>query len=189
MRRIGWVLSLSLVAAVTACGGTKASSEAKTTPAVCPPPAVVATTAVASSAVPAVAVSSATIVPSVAVATTTSPAEKRAQKLSVTRLSIARDVKGHEPVDVGTRFDSKEPRLYAFIDVANPEKAVGEVTVEFQPPKGSARGNVTLKVGESERYRTWAFTRLAKDPGQWKAVVKNERGEVLAEESFEVFAI
>ena len=188
MRRIGWVLSLSLVAAVMACGGTKASSEAKTTPAVCPPPAVVATAAVAPSAVPAVAGSSATLAPSVALATT-SPAERHAQKLSVTRLSIARDVKGREPVDVGTRFDSKEPRLYAFVDVANPEKAAGEVTVEFLPPKGSARGNVTLKVGESERYRTWAFTRLAKDPGPWKAVVKNERGEVLAEESFEVFAI
>jgi hypothetical protein len=133
-------------------------------------------------------VSSATIPPSLA-AVTTSPSEKHAQKLTVTRLAIARDVKGREPVDVGTRFDSKEPRLFAFVDVANPEKAPGEITIEFQPPKGSARGNVSLKVGESERYRTWAFTRLAKDPGQWKAVVKNERGEVLAEESFEVFPI
>ena len=183
MRRIGWVLSLSLAAAVVACGGTNVPSEAKATP-----PAVVATTGAAPIAVPAVAVSSATLMPKVA-EVAASPAEKHAQKLSVTRFSVARDVKGREPVDVGTRFDSKEPRLYAFVDVANPEKAPGEITVEFQPPKGSARGNVTLKVGESERYRTWAFTRLARDPGQWKAVVKNERGEVLAEESFEVFAI
>lgn len=180
MRRIGWVLSLALV---IACGGTKASSDAKATP-----PAVVTTPVAAPSAVAAVAVSSATIVPKVAVVTP-SPTERHAQKLTVTRFAIARDVKGREPVDVGTRFDAKEPRLFAFVDVANPEKAQGEITVEFQPPKGSARGNVTLKVGESERYRTWAFTRLAKDPGSWRAVVKNDRGEILAEESFEVFAI
>jgi len=181
MRRIGWVLSLSLV---VACGGTKAPSEAKATP-----PVVVATTAPAPSAVPAVvAMSSATIAPKAADVAPRA-VEKHAQKLTVTRFAVARDVKGREPVDVGTRFDTTEPRLYAFVDVANPEKAPGEITVEFQPPKGSARGNVTLKVGESERYRTWAFTRLAKDPGQWRAVVKNDRGEILAEESFEVFAI
>ena len=188
MRRIGWVLSLSLVAAVVACGGTKASSEAKTTPAVCPPPAVVATTAAAPSAVPAVAASSATVAPSVAAVTDEPRGEARAEAVGDAPRDRARR-EGPRAGGRGHALRHDEPRLFAYVDVANPEKAPGEITVEFQPPKGSARGNVSLKVGESERYRTWAFTRLAKDPGQWKAVVKNERGEILAEESFEVFAI
>ena len=105
------------------------------------------------------------------------------------RFGVSDPCAGHGPQHGRGRGPPPGPRLFAFVDVANPEKAQGEITVEFQPPKGSARGNVTLKVGESERYRTWAFTRLAKDPGSWRAVVKNDRGEILAEESFEVFAI
>ncbi|WP_437279525.1 DUF2914 domain-containing protein [Sorangium sp. So ce375] len=111
-----------------------------------------------------------------------------AAELKVKRLVIAGGVKDREPVAPGTTFHVPEtPRLYAFLEVENRSDVEGEITVAFVPPGGGAPvGNVTLGVGPSPRWRTWAFTRGAQKAGEWTAVVRSETGEELARAPFEV---
>ncbi|XYH99045.1 DUF2914 domain-containing protein [Sorangium sp. So ce1128] len=113
---------------------------------------------------------------------------KGAAELKVKRLVVAAGVKDREPVAPGTTFHAPETeRLYAFIEIENRSEVEGEVTVAFVPPDGGAPvGNVTLGVGPSPRWRTWAFTRGARKPGEWTAVVRSETGEELARAPFEV---
>lgn len=111
-----------------------------------------------------------------------------AAELKVKRLVLAGGVKDREPVAPGTTFRAPETeRLYAFLEIENRSDVEGEVTVSFVPPDGGAPvGNVTLGVGPSPRWRTWAFTRGARRAGEWTAVVRSETGEELARAPFEV---
>ncbi|XXX77974.1 DUF2914 domain-containing protein [Sorangium sp. So ce134] len=113
---------------------------------------------------------------------------KGAAELKVKRLVLAEGVKDREPVAPGTTFRATETeRLYAFLEIENPSDVEGEVTVAFVPPDGGAPvGNVTLGVGPSPRWRTWAFTRGARKAGEWTAVVRSDTGEELARAPFEV---
>ena len=195
MRLAHLVLAFTTLAAgsLVACGGNKDASSASAP--TCPPAASVAPVAVATSA--PTTTSTATPSASVAVKVATpdpkdskgAKSDATAQKLSIGRIAIARDVKNREPIDVGTRFDTSEPKVFVFLDVRNTEKAPGTLFVEFVSPKAGARGDIELQVGSTDHYRTWAFTRLAKEPGTWKARIKNERGDVIAEQSFEVFSV
>jgi hypothetical protein len=123
----------------------------------------------------------------------TSPARALATHLVVKRLVVAHSVKDHEPVFPDTTFKVADAgRIYAFVEVENDEKASGEVFVSFEPTDGAPatrrapRGDVKLSVGTSPRWRTWAFTRAAKDVGSWVAVVRSANGEVLARAPFDV---
>jgi hypothetical protein len=109
-------------------------------------------------------------------------------RLSLNRLVVSTGVEGREPVGAGTTFDADESdRIYAFVDVSNPTRGASEIVVTFEPPDGSgARGNVTLDVGASPRWRTWAYTRGARVPGTWRAVVRTADGRELGEEKFEI---
>ncbi|WP_437734820.1 DUF2914 domain-containing protein [Sorangium sp. So ce1335] len=111
-----------------------------------------------------------------------------AAELKVKRLVVAAGVKDREPVEPGTTFRAPETeRVYAFVELENRSDVEGEVTVSFVPPDGGAPvGNVTLGVGPSPRWRTWAFTRGARRVGEWTAVVRSETGEELARAPFEV---
>ncbi|MGK3967095.1 DUF2914 domain-containing protein [Sorangium sp. So ce118] len=111
-----------------------------------------------------------------------------AAELKVKRLVVAAGVKDREPVAPGITFRAPETeRLYAFIELENRSDVEGEITVAFVPPDGGAPvGNVTLGVGPSPRWRTWAFTRGARKAGEWTAVVRSETGEELARAPFEV---
>lgn len=110
----------------------------------------------------------------------------KATKLAVKRITIAKGVKLHEPDGASDTFDSKTEKLYAFVEVDNPQKLPGEITVEFQPPSKKYEGRIALGVGESSRWRTWAFTRQAHETGEWTAIVRDERGHELAREKFTV---
>jgi hypothetical protein len=95
-------------------------------------------------------------------------------------------VEAREPQGADTIFDAGEKRVFAFVEVDNPERAPGDLRVQFVGPNGDAQPPVELSVGESPRWRTWAFTRRAHAPGTWKAIVRDERGRVLASTEFEV---
>ncbi len=195
MRPIVIALALPLVLTTLVAGCSSGKDVAQATAPTCPP-AAVATTAPATTT----AATPATVTPSATVASTKLDATPKpvaaktdptvtAKKLSISKIAIARDVKNREPVDVGTRFDSSEPKVFVFLDVHNTEKVPGKLFVEFVSPKKGAAGDIELSVGATDHWRTWAFTRLAKEPGTWKARVKNEQGEVIAEQSFEVFSV
>ena len=146
------------------------------------PPATIATTnAVAASPLP----------PAPAPATApakSAPATVAFARLSVKRIVVAKGVKGHEPVDPSSSFSAKDAgKIYAFVEVENKDRAPSEITVSFEPPGGgTSRGNVKLAVGGEPRWRTWAFTRTARDVGSWTAVVKDHRGDVIGRAPFEI---
>lgn len=107
--------------------------------------------------------------------------------LTVKRLVLSQAVKNREPVDPGSSFKSDSGKIYAFVELDNHGRAPGEIVVEFEPPGGGTpHGDVTLAVGAAARWRTWAYTRTARTPGSWTAVVKNRKGDVLARAPFEV---
>ena len=108
--------------------------------------------------------------------------------MSVKRLVVARGVLGREPKDPGTAFWKGDfDRLYAFVEVANPQKQESHIVVTFVPPAGkAAKGNVSLAVGASPRWRTWATSRAVDEKGTWTAVVSTDDGRELAREPFEI---
>jgi hypothetical protein len=192
-RMIPWISTLTLLTAtLTGCSEARtprAADEAQpSTPAVVAAPvqapAPVATASCPAPAVEAPAKAAAAVRPA---ARRADPAEV-AGKLKIKRLVLADEVKGREPVEAKTAFHAPETdRIYAFVEVENGAGEETEITVEFEPPGGgSARGNVTLNVGASPRWRTWAFTRGARVAGAWTAVVRAPDGKVLARAPFDV---
>jgi hypothetical protein len=130
----------------------------------------------------------ATQAPALVATTTAAPKVEapKATKLAVKRITIATGVANHEPKDATETVDAKTEKVYAFVEVDNPQKLPGEITVEFQPPSKKYEGRISLGVGESSRWRTWAFTRQAHEAGEWTAIVRDDRGKELAREKFTV---
>ncbi len=107
--------------------------------------------------------------------------------LYVKRLVIARGVKGREPVEPTTTFAKGDgQRIYAFVEIGNRDAAASEVFVSFKPKSGAEGGRIRLRVGASSRWRTWAFTKLAQDTGEWQAIVRNARGDVIGTQHFTI---
>lgn len=106
--------------------------------------------------------------------------------LKVKRLVVAESVEKREPVAAGVSFGDDTPRIYAFVEIGNPERAESEVAISITPRGEKERGRVTLKVGASPRWRTWSFTRLAKKPGTYDVVVYDAKGEEIGRTDFEV---
>lgn len=110
--------------------------------------------------------------------------------LKVKRLVVAEDVERgkREPVGESTAFKAADiDKLYAFVEVENPTTAESEVFVTFEPEgDGASQGQVSLRVGASPRWRTWAYTRGVKKAGNWAAVVRSADGKVLARAPFSV---
>lgn len=110
-------------------------------------------------------------------------------QLSVRRLVVATSVdrSTREPIGAAERFERGSfDRLYAFVEVENGERRPAEIFVTFEPEQGTSRGQVSLDVGGTPRWRTWAYTKAADKPGNWVAVVRNDRGEVLARTPFTI---
>jgi hypothetical protein len=137
---------------------------------------------------PAASAASSVNAPAAAPHAVETPASPRASALRVERLVVARGVEGREPRGLDTIFASNEERVFAFVEVDNPERAPGDLKVEFVGPDGRAQPPIDLAVGQSPRWRTWAFTRRAHTPGTWRAVVRDDSGRVLASAQFDVRA-
>ncbi|WP_437301896.1 DUF2914 domain-containing protein [Sorangium sp. So ce388] len=117
-------------------------------------------------------------------------AEERAvaaPELQVVRLVVSRGIAGREPLESATSFASAEiDRIYAFVELANKDRAASEITVAFTPPDGSAPLRIPLAVGAQRRFRTWAATRKARAAGLWAVVVSDATGKELARASFTI---
>ncbi|WP_437751153.1 DUF2914 domain-containing protein [Sorangium sp. So ce1389] len=117
-------------------------------------------------------------------------AEERAvaaPELQVVRLVVSRGIAGREPLEPATSFASAEiDRIYAFVELANKDRAASEITVAFTPPDGSAPLRIPLAVGAQRRFRTWAATRKARAAGLWAVVVSDAAGKELARASFTI---
>jgi hypothetical protein len=110
-------------------------------------------------------------------------------ELGVKRLVIAQGVKDREPVDPAVTFASNhDGPIYAFVEVSNADRVASEIYVSFVREGEPERAPISLRVGSSPRWRTWATTRLAKKPGAYFAIVRDAAGKELGRERFEVRA-
>ena len=109
-----------------------------------------------------------------------------AKKLGVKRLVLAHGIDGHEPQEPSATFKSSDDRIYAFIEVENPTKSADAISVVFEPPSGPPVAEIPLAVGETSRFRTWAFTRKAHVAGTWTVVIRDANHKVLARQTFTV---
>jgi len=108
-------------------------------------------------------------------------------ELRVKRLVIAHGVEDREPVDPTESFSLQHTkRIYAFVEVRNVDQVESAIYVTFEPEKGPSRGHVRLRVGQSPRWRTWAYTRAVQKEGSWWAVVRDGQGKELARKPFEI---
>jgi len=110
-------------------------------------------------------------------------------KLFVKRLVIASGVDQREPVSPTSTFTKgATDRVYAFVEVGNEDKSPSAITVSFFRDGQPEKGGVELRVGASPRWRTWAYTRQATEPGLWHVVVRGPKGQELARDEFEIVA-
>ena len=190
---VSTVLAVTIGVTMTACGGPYDAPPAIRARPVLAAIAESATMRAATPASPEPATSAA-VVRTPLVEARVAPPRAMATHLLVKRFVVARAVKDHEPVDADTTFKVADAgRIYAFVEVENDDRVPGEVFVSFEsasPERDAGRkadhGDVKLSIGTSPRWRTWAFTRAAKDVGAWVAVVRDAHGEVLARAPFEV---
>lgn len=112
---------------------------------------------------------------------------ERRDVIRVRRLVITSAIAEREPVDtIGTMSVGEHERVYAFVDLANRGEA-GSVFVTFERDDAPPHGQVELEVpSRVARHRTWAFTRGVRRAGEWRAIVRDAQGTVLAEEAFVV---
>ncbi len=109
--------------------------------------------------------------------------------LQVNRLVVATEVDRdrRQPLGQAARFEKGDfEKLYAFLEIDNPG-GESEIVVSFDPPSDKPeKGRVTLGVGTSPKWRTWAFSRAFDEAGSWEAVVRTTSGKELARTPFEV---
>ena len=110
------------------------------------------------------------------------------KRLGVKRLVLAHGIDGREPQEASARFTSSNDRVYAFVELDNPTRTADAISVSFEPPAGPALPEIPLQVGETTRFRTWAFTRRAHIAGEWTVVVRDAHHRVLARQTFTVTA-
>lgn len=185
MKTTTLIPALALILSTAALGGCR---EPRPAQAVMPIAPVLAEQASRLAPTPAASCATPAAQPPAAQAKAPRASKPAAVELKVKRLLFAEAIEGREPVGAKSSFNAKDvKRVYAFVEVENPGAEESEITVTFEPPGGgAAKGHVSLDVGASRRWRTWAFTRGASTPGSWTAVVRGPRGEELARAPFEV---
>lgn len=114
------------------------------------------------------------------------PEVDRDAPLRVKRLVVAEGVEDREPVAAAEAFPAGSKRIYAFVEIGNEERAHSEIFVSITPQGEAERGRIRLKIGASPRWRTWAFTRLAQEPGIYDVVVRDAKGEEIGRTQFAV---
>lgn len=111
-------------------------------------------------------------------------------EVQVVRFVLARDVKGREPVGESDYFPTGKEKIFAFVQLANEQGAPYALRVHFEPAEGpSTPYGVKLTVPTAPRHRTWAFTRVERAPGRYKAVLRTLDGQEIASREFVIEAL
>jgi hypothetical protein len=107
--------------------------------------------------------------------------------LSIQRLVTATGVDKREPVAPSALFGQHDTRIYAFVEVSNESHEDETLTVHFIGPDGQVSGGIELHIpAEAPRWRTWAFTEHAKEPGLWRVEIRSSEGALVGALPFEV---
>jgi Protein of unknown function (DUF2914) len=109
--------------------------------------------------------------------------------LTIRRLITAPEIEHREPVAASSVFGRHEERVYAFVEVSNESEDVMTLLVHFIGPRGQVSGGIELNIPPAvPRWRTWAHTRHAKEPGLWHVEIRSAEGQLLGALPFEVEA-
>ncbi len=107
--------------------------------------------------------------------------------LSIERLVTAPGIERREPVAASSVFGDHDERVYAFVEVRNDSERDETLLVHFIGPDGQVSGGIELRIPASTpRWRTWAYTRNANEPGLWRVEIRSEDGALLGALPFEV---
>jgi hypothetical protein len=113
------------------------------------------------------------------------PELQPADGLSILRLVTAPAVEHREPVAASPIFGGE--KVYAFVEAQNESEEDQVLVVYFIGPNGFASGGIELEVpSKTPRWRTWAFTKHATEPGLWRVEVRNLKGDLVGALRFEV---
>lgn len=105
----------------------------------------------------------------------------------IQRLITTPIVEEREPVDARAVFDHHDEKVIAFIEASNDTSDAHPLFVHFIGPSGTVTGGVELVIpADSPRWRTWAFTRFAKEPGLWRVEIRDAEGVLVGALPFEV---
>ncbi len=113
------------------------------------------------------------------------PADPGLKPLQLLRFTFADGVEGKDP---GAKLNIARPgqRVYAHLQLRNRSGRDRCVHVVFHVG-GKKRTDVTLKVGESWSWRTWAYNTLrADDRGPLQVVVTDDQGKAIVQQSLAV---
>lgn len=111
-----------------------------------------------------------------------------AAEVEVDRFVLAHDVEGREPVDPSDVFTTDTKKIFAFVQLANKQAPYAfRVHWEKLDEAPTAYG-VKLTVPTAERYRTWSWTAIKREPGRYKAVLRTLDGVEIASREFTIEA-
>lgn len=106
-------------------------------------------------------------------------------EVEVQRFVLATDVAAREPVGESEVFATDTPKIFAFVQVANEHGAPYAFRVHFESADGPAFPyGVKLEIPTAARFRTWAFTRVQRSPGRYRAVLRTLDGKEIAHRDF-----
>lgn len=109
------------------------------------------------------------------------------EEVHVSRFVLSTDVTGREPVGEAESFFTSADKIFAFVEVENREGAPYAFNVHFEPAEGPAFPyGIKLTVPTAERFRTWAFTRIKREPGRYRAVLRTQDGQEIASREFSI---
>lgn len=109
------------------------------------------------------------------------------KSVKIDRFVLADKVEGREPVNESDVFSSDAKEIFAFVHLANEKDPPYAFTVHWEPAEGPASPyGVKLTVPTASRWRTWSWTRIKREPGHYKAVLRTVDGEEIASKLFEV---
>jgi hypothetical protein len=119
--------------------------------------------------------------------TASAPELRSAEGVTLRRLALTRRIEGREPVSPSTTFSASSDRLYAFVEASSTAEETRELVVSFFGPGHRHTGVVTLTIpADAPRWRTWAYTEHANEPGAWTAEVRTKDGALVGRQRFVV---
>jgi hypothetical protein len=117
--------------------------------------------------------------------TASTPELRSAEGVTLRRLALTRRIEGREPVMPGTTFAASSERLYAFVEASSTADEARELVVSFFGPDHRHTGVVTLTIpADAPRWRTWAYTAHANEPGSWTAEIRTKDGALVGRQRF-----
>jgi hypothetical protein len=109
-----------------------------------------------------------------------------AAEVTLKRFVLATGVEDREPLEETDTFTG-EQKIFAFMELSNPDAEPYAFRVHFEPLEGPLSPyGVVLNVNTSPRFRTWSWTAIPREPGQYRAVLRTLEGEEIASRSFTI---